>query len=166
MAEYQPLSRRPIADVFRCTAHSMVHLCVRLEIHPDLVSYASIVAAVGAGVCFWRAQAIPALLLVAVVLCYVRLWLNMLDGTIKESKLFDDAKQLLKIFSGVRFAQTRGVGGHQYTEIMFHVVIAAALRIFGMEGQKCLVRFASIFFRSGPLDIAKSDLLALVWHPY
>ena len=82
MAEYQPLSRRPIADVFRCTAHSTVHPCVRLEIHPDLVSYASIVAAVGAGVCFWRAQAIPALLLVAVVLCYVRLWLNMLDGMV------------------------------------------------------------------------------------
>jgi phosphatidylglycerophosphate synthase len=82
MAEYQPLSRRPIAAVFRRTAHSTVRLCVRLGIHPDLVSYASIVAAAGAGVCYWQAQAIPALLLVAVALCYVRLWLNMLDGMV------------------------------------------------------------------------------------
>jgi len=82
MAAYQPLSRRPIADVFRRTANSTVRLCVRLGIHPDLVSYASIVAAAGAAVCFWQAQAIPALLLVAAVLCYVRLWLNMLDGMV------------------------------------------------------------------------------------
>ncbi len=82
MAEYQPLSRRRIAEVFRRTAHRTVRLCVRLGIHPDLVSYTSIVAAAGAGVCFWQAQAIPALLLVAVVLCYARLWLNMLDGMV------------------------------------------------------------------------------------
>ena len=42
MAAYQPLSRRPIAEVFRRTAHSTVRLCVRLDIHPDLVSYTSI----------------------------------------------------------------------------------------------------------------------------
>ncbi len=82
MAEYQPLSRRPIATVFRRTAHSTVGLCVRLGIHPDLVSYASIMAAAGAGLCFWQARAMPALLLIAVVLCYVRLWLNMLDGMV------------------------------------------------------------------------------------
>ena len=82
MAEYQPLSRRTIAEVFRRTAHRTVRLCVRLEIHPDLVSYTSIVAAAGAGVCFWHARTMPALLLVAVVLCYTRLWLNMLDGMV------------------------------------------------------------------------------------
>jgi phosphatidylglycerophosphate synthase len=42
----------------------------------------SIVAAAGAGVCYWQAQAILVLLLVAVALCYVRLWLNMLDGMV------------------------------------------------------------------------------------
>ena len=82
MAAYQPLSRRPIAQVFRRTAASTVRLCVRLGMHPDLVSYASIVAAAGAGVCYWQAQAIPTLLLVAVALCYVRLWCNMLDGMV------------------------------------------------------------------------------------
>ncbi len=69
MAAYQPLSRRPIAAAFRRTAHSTVRLCVRLGIHSDLVSYTSIVAAAGAGVCYWQAQAMPALLLIAVVLC-------------------------------------------------------------------------------------------------
>src|ERR1051326_2326200 len=82
MAAYQPLSRRPIAEVFRRTAHSTVRLCVRLDIHPDLVSYASIVAAAGAAVCFWWARTVPALLLIGVILCYVRLWLNMLDGMV------------------------------------------------------------------------------------
>jgi CDP-diacylglycerol--glycerol-3-phosphate 3-phosphatidyltransferase len=42
----------------------------------------AIVAAAGAGVCYWQAQAILVLLLVAVALCYVRLWLNMLDGMV------------------------------------------------------------------------------------
>jgi phosphatidylglycerophosphate synthase len=32
--------------------------------------------------CFWRAGEVPALLIVAVVFCYVRLWLNMLDGMV------------------------------------------------------------------------------------
>ena len=82
MAAYQPLSRRPIAEAFRRTAHSTVRLCVRLDIHPDLVSYTSIVAAAGAAVCYWCARTVPALLLVGVVLCYVRLWLNMLDGMV------------------------------------------------------------------------------------
>jgi phosphatidylglycerophosphate synthase len=32
--------------------------------------------------CFWQAGAVPALLIVAVGFCYVRLWLNMLDGMV------------------------------------------------------------------------------------
>src|SRR5215510_13631928 len=82
MAAYQPLSRRPIAEAFRRTAHSTVRLCVRLDIHPDLVSYTSIVAAAGAAVCYWFARTVPALLLAGPLLCYVRLWLNMLDGMV------------------------------------------------------------------------------------
>jgi hypothetical protein len=59
MAAYQPLARWPITEAFRRTAHSTVRLCVRLGIHPDLVSYTSIVVAAGAGVCYWQAQAMP-----------------------------------------------------------------------------------------------------------
>ncbi|MEX0586684.1 MAG: CDP-alcohol phosphatidyltransferase family protein [Pirellulales bacterium] len=82
MTDYQPTWRRPIAQVFRRTAQAPVQWCVRLGIHPNLVSYSSIGASAGAGLCFWQAGAAPALLLGAVALCYLRLWLNMLDGMV------------------------------------------------------------------------------------
>src|SRR3954454_14136871 len=79
---YQPTSRRPIAGVFRRTARVAVDLCVRLNIHPDYVSYGSIVASVIAGGLFALSGRWPWALLVAPLLCYVRLWLNMLDGMV------------------------------------------------------------------------------------
>ncbi|MEQ8788788.1 MAG: CDP-alcohol phosphatidyltransferase family protein [Pirellulaceae bacterium] len=82
MGEYQPTSRRPIADVFRATARFPVAICVRLGIHPDVVSLASLVAAAGAGVCFWQASATHVLLLVGAALCLLRLYFNMLDGMV------------------------------------------------------------------------------------
>ncbi len=82
MAAYQPTSRRPIADAFRRTAHGTVRLCVRRDMHPDAISYASIVVSTAAAICFWRSGAHPWLLLIAPVLCYVRLWCNMLDGMV------------------------------------------------------------------------------------
>lgn len=81
-SEYQPRWRRPIAGVFRATAHGAVRLCVRWGVHPNTVSYSSIVAAAAAGVCFWKAGALPVLLIPAVGFCYLRLWLNMLDGMV------------------------------------------------------------------------------------
>ena len=82
MADYQPSSRRPIADVFRLTANSAVRLCVRWNIHPDAVSYSSMVAAAAAGICFWQSGNVPALVIPAALFCYLRLWLNMLDGMV------------------------------------------------------------------------------------
>jgi len=82
MTEYQPTWRRPIAQAFRRTAHAAVQWCVRRGIHPNLVSYSSIVASAGAGLCFWQARAVPGLLILAVGCCYLRLWLNMLDGMV------------------------------------------------------------------------------------
>jgi phosphatidylglycerophosphate synthase len=82
MPEYQPTSRRPIAEVFRRTAQATVRLSVRWRVHPDVVSYLSIVVSALAGICFWQAAAQPWLLLVGPVFCYVRLWLNMLDGMV------------------------------------------------------------------------------------
>ncbi len=79
---YQPEWRRPIAGLFRRTADRAADLCVRSGVHPNMVSYASIVASAAAGVSFWRAGAMPALLIPAVGFCYVRLWLNMLDGMV------------------------------------------------------------------------------------
>src|SRR5262245_33968009 len=82
MTAYQPSWRRPIAESFRRTAYLPVQWCVRLGIHPNWISCSSIGAAAIAGVCFWLAGALPALLIVAVAFCYVRLWLNMLDGMV------------------------------------------------------------------------------------
>ena len=80
---YKPQSRRPIADAFRRTAAGAVSLCVQVGIHPDVVSYCSVVAATAAGICFWQSQRFPIVLLIlAPALCYLRLWLNMLDGMV------------------------------------------------------------------------------------
>lgn len=82
LASYEPTSRRPIADVFRRTARFAVEWCVRRDVHPDIVSYASVVSSAGAAACFWRSGQWPVLLIPAVVLCYLRLWFNMLDGMV------------------------------------------------------------------------------------
>jgi phosphatidylglycerophosphate synthase len=79
---YVPAWRRPIAGGFRGTAHGAVRFCVAHGIHADSISYASIGAAALAGLCFWRAGDSVWLLLVAPLFCYVRLWLNMLDGMV------------------------------------------------------------------------------------
>jgi phosphatidylglycerophosphate synthase len=82
LAGYTPAWRRPIAGGFRGTAHPAVRFCVRRGIHADAISSSSIVAAAAAGLCFWRAADSPWLLVVAPVFCYIRLWLNMLDGMV------------------------------------------------------------------------------------
>lgn len=82
MTAYQPESRRPIAGVFRKTARASVRFCVSRGIHPDAISYLSIVAAAGAGLLYWRSGGTPWLLVPAAILTYLRLWLNMLDGMV------------------------------------------------------------------------------------
>jgi phosphatidylglycerophosphate synthase len=82
MPEYQPTSRRPIAAAFRTTARGATRFCVRAGLHPDTVSYFSIVAAAAAAFCFWKSRHHPELLLIAPLLCYLRLWCNMLDGMV------------------------------------------------------------------------------------
>jgi phosphatidylglycerophosphate synthase len=82
MSGYEPTSRRPIADLFRRTASAAVAWCVSRRIHPDWVSYSSIVAAAFAALCFWFSGTAPVLLIPAVGFCYLRLWLNMLDGMV------------------------------------------------------------------------------------
>jgi len=81
-APHAPASRRPIAAAFRATAHWAVRVCVRLGIHPDAVSYSSVVAAGLAAICFWQAGGALWLVIPAAGLCYLRLWLNMLDGMV------------------------------------------------------------------------------------
>src|SRR4051812_16296841 len=82
MAQYEPTSRRPIGEGFRATARFATSFCVRAGIHPDAISYASVVAAALAAICFWKSGPRPWLLIVAPLFCYLRLWFNMLDGMV------------------------------------------------------------------------------------
>jgi phosphatidylglycerophosphate synthase len=82
MSGYQPTSRRPIAAVFRRNAGAATRFCVHHGIHPDAISYLSIVAALIAAICFWKSGGTRWLLIVAPLFCYLRLWLNMLDGMV------------------------------------------------------------------------------------
>src|SRR5947207_11874930 len=82
MAQYEPTSRRPIGEGFRSTARLATAFCLRLNIHPDAISYASIIAAAIAGFCFWKSGGHPWVLLVAPLFCYLRVWFNMLDGMV------------------------------------------------------------------------------------
>lgn len=76
------MSRRPIAERFRATAKRSVEICVRYGIHPDTISYFSIVVSALAALCFWKSSTYPWLLVVGPLFCIVRLWLNMLDGMV------------------------------------------------------------------------------------
>ncbi len=82
MSGYEPTSRRPIASLFRRTAGTATRFCLRYGIHPDVISYSSIVAALIAAICFWKSGGTRWLLLIAPLFCYLRLWFNMLDGMV------------------------------------------------------------------------------------
>jgi phosphatidylglycerophosphate synthase len=79
---YQPTSRRPIAAVFRQTAGAATRFCVQHGIHPDAISYLSMVSALIAATCFWKSGGTRWLLIIAPLFCYLRLWFNMLDGLV------------------------------------------------------------------------------------
>lgn len=82
MPNYESITRRPIAAAFRRTAEDATQLCASWGIHPDAISYLSILAALAAAICFWRSGWTPWLLIVAPLFCYLRLWFNMLDGMV------------------------------------------------------------------------------------
>ena len=82
MQDYTPISRRPIASVFRRTANAATRFSVRNGIRPDTISYLSILAAVIAAVCFWESGEARWLLIIAPLFCFLRLWFNMLDGMV------------------------------------------------------------------------------------
>ncbi len=82
MNSYQSTNRRPIAETFRKTAWGSVRVCVRWDIHPDVISYLSITAAASAALSFWKAATHPTLLIAGPAFCYLRLWFNMLDGMV------------------------------------------------------------------------------------
>jgi phosphatidylglycerophosphate synthase len=160
--------------MFRRTAHGAVRLCVRLGIHPNTVSYASIVAAAGAGLCFWQAAALPALLIPAVGFCYLRLWFNMLDGMValasgKASRAGEIVNELpdrisdVIIFAGVAHSGLcHPLGG--YWAAIFALLVAYV----GILGQAVGVQreFSGLMtkpWRVVTLHVGAWITLALVW---
>jgi len=80
--QYEPTSRRPIAQVFRLTAERAARACVRFQVNPDTISYFSVLAAALAALLFWKSGHHPVFLFLAPGFCYLRLWCNMLDGMV------------------------------------------------------------------------------------
>ena len=112
MTAYEPSSRRPIAGMFRATARGAVNAAVRAGIHPDVFSYASILAAGAAGFLFWQSARHPKYLILGVAFAFLRLWLNMFDGMVavaagkasKKGEIINDLPDLISdvvIFVGM-----------------------------------------------------------------
>ncbi len=82
VSNYEPNLRRPIAAIFRQTGEAATRFCVRHGIHPDAISYLSVLAALVAASCFWNSERYRWLLIIGPLFCYLRLWFNMLDGMV------------------------------------------------------------------------------------
>ena len=68
--------------MFRRTADAATRWSVRRGIHPDVISYLSILAALIAAICFWKSREFAWLLIIGPLFCFLRLWFNMLDGMV------------------------------------------------------------------------------------
>jgi len=168
------LARRPIAGIFRRTAHKAVGFCLWAGVHPDAISYSSIVVSALAGICFWRSGKHPLLLIAAPLLCYVRLWLNMLDGMValasgkanKRGEILNDlpdrASDVL-IFAGVAHS------GLASPISAYWVIIFALLTAYvGIFGQAIGVgrQFAGVMskpWRMVMLHVGAWVTLGLMW---
>src|SRR5205085_6504930 len=64
------------------TANAAVRFCVATRVHPDVISYLSIVASGLAALSFWKSAQFHWLLIAGPGFCYLRLWCNMLDGMV------------------------------------------------------------------------------------
>lgn len=174
MKDYKPIYRRPIADVFRNTAHHAVRFCVRRCIHPDVISYLAIMVSAGAALCFWNAETYLVLLIAGPVLCYLRLWFNMLDGMValalgkasRRGEILNDLSDRVSdvlIFVGVAHSGLNApIGG--YSAAIFALLTAYV----GMLGQAVGVQreFSGTMskpWRMVALHIGAWITLALLW---
>ena len=82
MSSYEIADRRPIANLFRTIANAPTNWCVKANIHPNTISYASIGASFGAMLCFIFSAGATLPLLLGVGFCFLRLYFNMLDGMV------------------------------------------------------------------------------------
>ena len=139
-ASYEPTSRRPIAGMFRKTAHAAVRVAVRAGIHPDVFSYASIVAAGVSAWFFWQSRTHPRFIVIAVAFALLRLWLNMFDGMValaagkasKKGEIVNDLPDRVSdvlIFIGV--AHSGWCNAYYAYWVAIAAVIVAYVGLFG-----------------------------------
>ena len=174
MGEYQPTSRRTIASIFRHTANGAVNICVRRGVSPDTVSYMSIFASATAALCFWWSLDTPGLLILAVAFCYLRLWLNMLDGMVaiasgKASRRGEVINELPDRISDVLIFVGVAHSGLCHPIIAYWVAIMSLLVAYiGILGQAVGVQreFSGVMskpWRMVVLHIGAWTTLALIW---
>ncbi len=82
MPEYEVKDRRPISNVFRLMGYGFVDVLVRKNVHPNTISYFSVVFACVAGAGLYFSSKMDWLLLVAPVFGFLRLYCNMIDGMV------------------------------------------------------------------------------------
>jgi len=137
---YEPTSRRPIAGMFRRTAEGAVRVAVRAHIHPDVFSYASIVAAGIAAWLFWASRTHPRYIVLAVAFALLRLWLNMFDGMValaagkasKKGEIINDLPDRLSdvlIFVGI--AHSGWCNAYYAYWVAIAALIVAYVGLFG-----------------------------------
>lgn len=172
--EYVAGSRRPVLDGFRHTADGAVRICVEHNIHPDTVSYFSMVAAGAAAICFWLGGRHPWLLLLGPAFCYMRLWCNMLDGMVahasgkasRRGEILNDLPDRVSdvlIFTGVAYSGLNCVAAGYWAAIL-----ALATAYIGVFGQAIGTRreFGGAMskpWRMVTLHAGAWTTLALIW---
>jgi phosphatidylglycerophosphate synthase len=161
--------------VFRRTANWAVRVCVRCGIHPDAISYFSIVAAALAGVSFWQSGAHPWLLLAGPAFCYLRLWCNMLDGMValasgtasSRGEILNDLPDRISdvlIFVGVAHSGLNAVISGYWAAIF--ALLTAYIGLFGQAVgvQREFSGLMSKPWRMVTLHIGAWITLALIWN--
>jgi phosphatidylglycerophosphate synthase len=173
-SDYRPVSRRPIADGFRRTANGTVLFCVRHNIHPDVVSYLSMVCAAAGAVCFWQAGHFPLLLFAGPAFCYARLWCNMLDGMVAlaagkaswRGEILNDLPDRVSdvvIFAGVAHSGLASMAAGYWAAIL--AVMTAYVGLFGqaLGVQREFSGLMSKPWRMVTLHIGAWITLGLIW---
>jgi phosphatidylglycerophosphate synthase len=168
MSDYAPTSRRPIAGMFRSTANAAVKVAVRAGIHPDVFSYASVVAAAIAGTLFWQSARHPKFLILGVAFAMLRLWLNMFDGMVavasgkasKKGEIINDLPDRISdiiIFIGIAHS------GWCHRLPAYGVAIMALLVAYvGLTGQAVGVQREYSGWMSKPWRIVMISIAAVI----
>jgi phosphatidylglycerophosphate synthase len=124
--------------------------------------------------CFWQSSAAPALLIAAVAFCYLRLWLNMLDGMValaagKASRTGEIANELPDRISDVLIFAGVAHSGLCHPLLGYWVAIFALLVAYvGTLGQAVGVQrefsgWMAKPFRMVALHVGAWIALALLW---